>query len=196
MFELAQNTAAMESARAFRLILDAMAKPGTPMSFVETTDAPDPLWSGTDQVIKTLCDFQSPLWFSGLLSKDDIVRHVKFHTGAPITRSSLEAAFAVMAASEVPLPLSSFNLGSHEYPDCSTTLLIQVSEFNNTDVELSGPGLKAPIGFGVTELGKIFWTEMISNHQLYPLGVDVIFISRIAIACCPRSTHITLKESG
>lgn len=193
MSELA-TTVAMESARIFRVILDAMAKPGTPQSLQSTSAAPVPLLANMDNVIKTLCDFQSALWLSPTFNTVAITRHLKFFTSAPIVSAEIEASFAVLTTQDLAGAVGLFNRGTHEYPDRSTTLLVQVKEMSNHDVELSGPGLKNPIGFGVRDLGAPFWAEMIANHARYPLGIDVIFIGPEAIACCPRSTRITMKD--
>ncbi len=195
MSDIAHSTSAKDSARIFRVILEAMAKPGAVFELAENSNTPLPLFGNTNAVIRTLSDFQSPLWLSPTLNFDTIIRHIKFHTGAPIVAAPAEAAFAILTAQEAHGAVEKFNTGTHEYPDRSTTLLIQVDGFNHTNVELAGPGLKVPIGFGVDNLSTSFWGEMITNHQLYPLGIDVIFISPEAIACCPRSTSIVMKES-
>ena len=196
MSDIEPGTLTMNSARIFRVILDAMARPGAVFKLDENSNASSALFSNTNAVIRTLSDFQSPLWLSPTLNTDTIIRHIKFQTGAPVVGAPAEAAFAILTAQEAPGEVGKFNTGTHEYPDRSTTLLIQVDGFNHTDVELAGPGLKVPIGFGVSNLSKTFWTEMMVNHALYPLGVDVIFISTQGIACCPRSTRIALKESS
>jgi alpha-D-ribose 1-methylphosphonate 5-triphosphate synthase subunit PhnH len=195
MFDIELGTLAMNSARIFRVILDAMARPGAVLKLVENSDASSPLFSNTNAVIRTLSDFQSPLWLSPTLNIETIIRQIKFQTGAPVVTRPAESVFAILTAQEASGEVEKFNVGTDEYPDRSTTLLIQVDGFNNTDVELAGPGLKVPVGFGVSNLSKTFWTEMMVNHTLYPLGVDVIFISPESIACCPRSTSIVLKES-
>lgn len=193
MSDLSHNHAAMESALIFRVILDAMAKPCTPQNFHSTSGAPSPLFSNTSDLVNTLCDFQSAIWLSASFDTPDVTRHIKFNTGAPIVNIPREATFAILTAQQVS-EIGDFNLGTDEYPDRSTTLLIQVDGFDSDDVELSGPGLKLPISFGAAGLGVAFWAAMIVNHNLYPLGVDVIFISPTAIACCPRSTRIKIKD--
>ena len=105
-----------------------------------------------------------------------------------------DASFAFMTAQEGLLPLVAFAQGTHEYPDRSTTLVIQVDRIGGSVIELSGPGLKTPIPFGAASLPRSFWIEMIGNHSQFPLGVDVIFVDQTHIACCPRSTRITFMD--
>lgn len=183
-----------ESAENFRVILDAMAKPGQPFALTPNDSAPSPMSAIMATIANTLCDFQSPLWLTPALNTEAVTKHLKFHTGAPLVKEPAAASFAFMNAIDGLLPLTAFAQGTHEYPDRSATLVIQVEGFGHGDVELSGPGLKAPIQFGVKPLPRSFWIEMIGNHSQYPLGVDIIFVGPHEIACCPRSTRIMLKE--
>jgi len=187
---------AINSSRNFRAILDAMAKPGHVLPFDQQVEAPSPLFSTAASVIQTLCDFQSPIWLGREFAAGDISRFIKFHTGAALTGDPEAASFAVLQASEDIPKLSAFSKGSHEYPDHSTTLIVQVNDFNADSVAFSGPGLKKMVGFGAHGLSHKFWQQMIANNQQYPLGLDVIFVSKSAIACCPRSTRIQLKEQA
>ena len=185
---------AHEAADHFRILLDAMARPGHAFAFAPKPGTPKPLSGGLATIARTLCDFQSPIWVAPALRTDAVKSHLKFQTGAPITNDAASAQFAFMNAIDGLLPLSAFSQGTHEYPDRSTTLVIQVEEFAGGEVELSGPGLKSPITFGSKSLPRSFWIEMIGNHSQFPLGVDVILVSRFEVACIPRSTSITLQE--
>lgn len=190
------NQIAIDSSRNFRAILDAMAKPGHAVPFDPRVDAPAPLLAGAATIVQTLCDFQSPIWLAPEFATGDISRFIKFHTGAPIIEDLALASFGIVQASATMPSLSLFSQGTHEYPDRSTTLIMQVDSFTRNSVVLSGPGLKEPVSFGAHGLDPDFWQLMITNNQQYPLGVDVIFVSASAIACCPRSTRIQLKEQA
>ena len=196
MAETIYSAAALESSRNFRVLLDAMAKPGHVFELSPSLDAIGPVFATTLMVAQTLFDFQTTGWLALELNNDAVRRYLKFHTGVPLVDHLAEAAFAVVSAKHKVPPLTQFGQGTHEYPDRSTTLIIQVEGFAADDVLLSGPGLKQPINLGAKNLPQEFWHEMKANHQSYPLGVDVIFVSVNAIACCPRSTRIALKESA
>jgi alpha-D-ribose 1-methylphosphonate 5-triphosphate synthase subunit PhnH len=187
---------AVASANAFRQVLNCMSKPGHVSKLEPYSDAPVPLFGTTAMLLTTLCDFQSAIWLSEECSNPAVLDHLKFHTGAPIVKEPAKAGFAIASArSGLPF-LSRFSPGTHEYPDRSTTVVIQVDGFESEGVVLSGPGLKHPTSFGASPLKPKFWLEMIVNHRQYPLGVDVIFASPSHIACCPRSTAIFLQETG
>jgi alpha-D-ribose 1-methylphosphonate 5-triphosphate synthase subunit PhnH len=184
---------AIDSARVFRAIMQAMARPGLVMNASPSLAAPIPLLQTTAAVALTLCDFQTPIWLAPGLRSGEVDKYLRFHSGAPITARIEEAQFIFALADDVP-QIQALALGTHEYPDRSATLVIQAGGFRNTDVELSGPGIRAAASFGVEGLGAPFWAAMAENHTRFPVGVDVIFTSNKSIAALPRSTAIKLKE--
>jgi alpha-D-ribose 1-methylphosphonate 5-triphosphate synthase subunit PhnH len=194
MLETEYSQEALDSSRRFRIILDAMAKPGHVIELVTAAEAVPPLYATTLSIAQTLFDFQSPLWISPALTADPVARRLRFSTGVPLVGRKTDAAFALVSAAERMPALASFAQGTHEYPDRSTTLIIQVTEFAGQGVALSGPGIKQPVSFAAAGLTDDFWQQLSDNHQSYPLGVDVIFVSPAALACCPRSTRIHLTE--
>jgi alpha-D-ribose 1-methylphosphonate 5-triphosphate synthase subunit PhnH len=184
---------ATESARLFRLIMQAMARPGFVMNASPSLAAPTPLLQTTAAVALTLCDFQTPIWLATDMRSGEVDKYLRFHSGAPITGRMEEAQFIIAPADDVP-QVQALARGTHEYPDRSATLVIQVKGFRTDDVVLSGPGIKEAASFGVEGLGASFWAAMAENHTRFPVGVDVIFASDKAIAALPRSTAIKLKE--
>jgi alpha-D-ribose 1-methylphosphonate 5-triphosphate synthase subunit PhnH len=194
MVEAIYSAEALRSSRNFRVLLDAMAKPGHVFDFAPKNLDVAPLYATTIAIAHTLFDFQSPIWLSPAFAQDGVIRHLKFHTGAPRVEKGRDAAFAVLSARDGIPALHTFAQGTHEYPDRSTTLIIQVDGFSGDMVRLSGPGLKQPGNFGADHLTRAFWDEMIENNRSFPLGIDVIFSSPNSIACCPRSTRIAVKD--
>ncbi len=196
MVDVAYSNDSVSSAHAFRKILDCMAKPGHVIKLDGIVDAPAPLHATTATIAQTLFDFQSSVWLGSQFALTAVEQHLKFYSGVPLVSDPKSAAFAVVSGQGGMPRLSDFAQGTHEYPDRSTTVIIQVDEFSKQDVMLSGPGLKHSVALGAKPLGAGFWREMIANHQQYPLGVDVIFASPTAMACCPRSTKIALRENA
>lgn len=196
MTEQAFADPSIEAAHTFRLIMGALARPGRAKPFTPAVSSPLPLWPTAAAVALTLCDFQTPVWLSAPLATAPVLNYLRFHAGATITSHVDDAAFAIASAEDPVLPLTRYARGTHEYPDRSTTLILQVPGFScPAAVELRGPGLEAPSPFGVQGFGTAFWLAMAENHSLFPLGVDVIFVSPEAIAACPRSTSIRLLET-
>jgi alpha-D-ribose 1-methylphosphonate 5-triphosphate synthase subunit PhnH len=195
MIEKGFSNVAVESAHAFRSIMQAMARPGVPVVLEAALEPPAPLLTSSAAVALTLCDFQTPVWLSPALKNEKIVHYLKFHTGAPIAERLADAQFAFLSVTEERPPLTLFAQGTHEYPDRSATLVIQVEEFHTQSVILEGPGIDGAVRFGVDGLEQDFWASMAENHARFPVGVDVIFAGSRGLAAVPRSTAVRIKET-
>src|SRR5262245_61820680 len=111
----------------FRSVMDAMARPGSVQRIVPVTGTPGPMMRGTAAIALTLFDHDTPVWLDApMLESHDVVRWLKFYTGSPLIQDTSIAAFAVIANGALLPSLERFALGTNEYPDRSTTLIIQV----------------------------------------------------------------------
>lgn len=186
---------AVESSQAFRSIMQAMARPGRIQPLGGNLSPPEPMLPATAAIALTLCDFQTPLWLSPRLRNARVMQYLRFHSGAPIGAEA-EAAQFIFASTEDAVPAPSRLLhGSHEYPDRSATLVLQVQAFVPGAVELTGPGIRGSESFGAAGLGTDFWQAMAQNHARFPVGIDVIFAAPGMVAALPRSTAIRLTET-
>lgn len=195
MTETGFTNTAIDSAHAFRVIMQAMSRPGLAVGLEPDVEAPEPLHVTSAAVALTLCDFQTPVWLSPALRNDNTVRYLRFHTGAPIVERIEHALFAFLTAAEERPALSLFAPGTHEYPDRSATLVLQAERFDGRAAVLTGPGIKDPVSFGVEGLTPAFWMAMAENHARFPIGVDVFFAAPHSIAALPRSTAIHVEET-
>jgi alpha-D-ribose 1-methylphosphonate 5-triphosphate synthase subunit PhnH len=196
MTEAAFANPAHDLARTFRPILDAMANPGRILPFAPELSPPAGLAREAAAVALTMCDFQSPVWLQEKLRTPAIEHYLRFHTGAPLTQSELDAMFVFADAGHGVPQLSLFSRGTHEYPDRSATIVIQTGQLrSDLGVTLKGPGIQTARRLGVGSLGTDFWQQMIASRADFPLGIDVIFVAPEAIAAVPRSTHIHLMEA-
>jgi alpha-D-ribose 1-methylphosphonate 5-triphosphate synthase subunit PhnH len=196
MSERGFSDVAVDSAHAFRAIMQAMARPGRVMELGAGLTVPDPMLASTVAVALTLCDFQTPMWLAPSLGTDKVTHYLRFHAGAPVTDDPGKAQFLFAPAEEMPPGLALLLQGTHEYPDRSATLVIQAPGFVPGAVALSGPGIRGSESFGVTGLGPVFWAAMADNHTRFPTGIDVIFTAPGLVAALPRSTEIRLLENA
>lgn len=187
---------AVDSAHAFRAIMQAMARPGRIQPLVSALSPPEPLLASVAAVALTLCDFQTAIWLAPELGSEAVMRYLRFHAGAPIVKEAPQAQFVFATAGESLPDPALLMQGSHEYPDRSATLVIQVAGFGGEMVTLTGPGLRGSLDFGVAGLGHAFWQAMATNHQRFPTGVDVIFAAPGAVTALPRSTALRLLEAA
>lgn len=178
----------------FRVILAAMSEPGTVHNMPVSVIAPAPLHPATAAVILTLADLETPVWLdlearhaAGL---EQLHTYLRFHCSSPITAVPSEAAFAIVT-NPVLLRLQDFAQGSMEYPDQSTTLLVQVGSLSQGPQRLlSGPGIRGQRLLQVDGLGLDFDAGWRISHAGFPLGVDLILCCGNQIAALPRTTQI------
>jgi alpha-D-ribose 1-methylphosphonate 5-triphosphate synthase subunit PhnH len=72
----------------------------------------------------------------------DVAKWLKFHTGAPVIADSSISSFALIGEARALPALDRFAFGTNEYPDRSTTLILEVASLTDGPAfELSGPGI-------------------------------------------------------
>jgi alpha-D-ribose 1-methylphosphonate 5-triphosphate synthase subunit PhnH len=175
----------------FRVVMDAMARPGTVRRLAGIA-APAPLSPTAAAVALTLLDYETPFWLDApLAAAPEVARWISFHTGAPLTRDPAAAAFAFVADSAASPPFASFALGNPEYPDRSTTLVLQVARLSEDEgLILRGPGIAGSRRLAASPLPADFLDRLADNRAQFPRGVDVLLAAADAVAALPRSLHV------
>ncbi len=181
-----------EAQTMFRAVMDGLARPGSLQAIGAATRPPAPMSPGLAAVALTLCDPDSPVWLDAALAAVPAVADwLRFQTGAPITTDPAAAMFALIADGAALPSLQHFAMGTDEYPDRSTTLIIAVDELDGGDMlQLSGPGIETTARLAPRPLPDHFAAEWQDNRQKFPRGVDVIFVAPGWLAGLPRSTRI------
>lgn len=137
----------------------------------------------------TLLDLDTRVWLQPGLDPA-VASWLAFHTGCRFTPWSQQADFAVVWALDALPELQAFNRGTAEYPEASTTLLIQTRSLTGgKSVVVQGPGILGEQAIA-PHLPPSFWTQWIANHQAYPLGVDVFLFSQQDVMGLPRTAEI------
>jgi alpha-D-ribose 1-methylphosphonate 5-triphosphate synthase subunit PhnH len=172
----------IEAARAFRQILEAMARPGS-IRQVAGAAPPAPLSVAAGTVLLTLVDPTTRLHLAGAADCPDVRDWVAFHLGAPLVPAE-EADFA-LGTWEALHPVSRFRIGEPDYPDRSATLIVEMDRLVNHGPALAGPGIEL-----VTWLNLPETAAFRANRALFPLGFDTILTSGDRIAGLPRSTRV------
>lgn len=176
---------------SFRCILKALAEPGTIQILPTDVTGPAPLDGATTALCLTLADFETPIWLSDAAHTSAVELYLRFHCGCPLATDPACANFAIITNPADGLALERFAQGSMEYPDCSTTLLVQVQTLTNGPPrQLSGPGIQQSRTLRVVRLPHDFDMRWQTNHAGFPLGVDIVFCYDNAIVGLPRTTSI------
>lgn len=180
---------------AFRSIMDAMARPGSVQSIDGDDAAPVPMSPTAAAVARTLFDHDTAVWLDGPMSSAAVADWLRFHTGARITADPGEAAFALIADPEHAPPFSRFNPGTPEYPDRSTTIVMQVRRFaSGKPLVLAGPGIKGSQRLAIEPAPDDLVSRLAINRGLFPRGVDLILVADGTVAALPRSVRVTSER--
>jgi len=182
-----------QSQTIFRGVLEAMSAPGRIVTVADALDSPAPLMPATTALLLTLADFHTPVWLDANAANETVAGYLRFHCGCPIVEQPTDAAFAVVSdAATIPEP-EHFSLGSDEYPDRSTTVLIQLEGLDQgVGLRLSGPGIDGSTDLDLVGLTADWLGKRQQLAPLFPLGLDLILISQTAAAALPRSTNIEI----
>ncbi|AGI68262.1 phosphonate metabolism protein PhnH [Octadecabacter antarcticus 307] len=172
----------IDASRAFRAIMTAMARPGE-INAVAGAQPPAPLSLAAGTVLLTLCDPETPLFLAPSHDTPQVRDWITFHTGAPFAVAE-NAIFAIGAWDQ--LPLAAFPCGTAEYPDRSTTLIVEIPVLSSSGATLRGPGIKDQTQLSLPEI-RAFQ----DNARLFPLGLDFIFTSGDRLAALPRTTRVS-----
>lgn len=185
------------SQSVFRCVMDALARPGSVQTITDTVNAPSPMMPAAAAVALALFDHDTPTWLDGRFAvSPDVAAWLRFQTGAPLTSGASQAAFALMHRGAALPDFETFALGTPEYPDRSTTLVIQVDSLTEgPELILSGPGIRGTSSLRAGALPSDFTTRMQANRALFPRGVDLLLVCGDKVVALPRSTLIAVREA-
>ncbi|CDK97290.1 putative PhnH protein, phosphonate metabolism [Magnetospirillum gryphiswaldense MSR-1 v2] len=178
-----------DSQKMFRAVLEAMSRPGTIVTAPVLPVAPQPVNPVAAALVLALADYETPLWLDPAARQPGLVEYVRFHCGCPLVEAPAQAAFALVTDAKSMPPLSAFHLGSDEYPDRSTTVIVQVPHLDGGESwRLKGPGIRDQAILAAGQLPSAFKAWVQDNHALFPRGVDLLFAAPGQLAALPRST--------
>ena len=174
--------APLQSARAFRAVLEAMARPGTIQTVTGATP-PAPLSIAAGVALLTLADPTTPLHLAGAADCPAVRDWVTFHIGAPLVAAE-DADFA-LGTWDALQPVNRFRIGQPDYPDRSATLIVETDRLVNHGPALTGPGIALATWLNLPETAAFR-----ANRALFPLGFDCLFTAGDRIVGLPRSTRV------
>ena len=133
---------------------------------------------GAAAIALTLCDHDTPIWLDATMAETtDVARWLKFHTSAPVIEDSSVASFALIGDAENLPVLDRFAFGSSEYPDRSTTLILQLDSLTQGPAfELRGPGIDGSALLQAMIRPRDLFERLAVNEALFPRGIDVVLV--------------------
>ena len=181
----------------FRAVMDAMARPGSVQPLPAFARPPAPLSATAGAIALALCDNDTPLRLDPALQASAAVKSwLGFHTGAPLANTPADAHFALIANPAEMAALDGFSQGTQDYPDRSTTLILQVGDLvSGAPLLLEGPGIEKTATIAPAQMPRHFVEQWKQNVSRFPRGVDIILAMPGGIACLPRTTRIKTMEA-
>jgi len=181
----------------FRSVMDAMARPGTVRRVTASVGTPSCLMCGTAAIALTLFDHDTPIWLDAMMAEtSDVAKWLKFHSGAPVVGDSSVCSFALVGRGKAMPALDRFAFGSNEYPDRSTTVILQVDSLSEGPAyELRGPGIDGTATLRAVIEPVDLFERLAVNVAAFPQGIDVVLVHDDAIVAIPRTTRLVVKGS-
>jgi alpha-D-ribose 1-methylphosphonate 5-triphosphate synthase subunit PhnH len=176
----------------FRSVMDAMARPGSVQRIAPAAGTPAAMMRGTAAIALTLFDHDTPVWLDGRMSATaDVAKWLKFRTSAPVVADSSIASFALVGDPKNMPSLDRFAFGSNEYPDRSTTVILQVESLTGGPaVKLEGPGIDGSAALRASIQPQDLFERLAINATLFPRGIDVVLVHDDSIVAIPRTTRL------
>jgi alpha-D-ribose 1-methylphosphonate 5-triphosphate synthase subunit PhnH len=181
----------------YRLLLDAMARPGKINVLPRLVLEPPPGLSAAAALVGfALLD--ADVSFCAEDGNAGIVRYLVTNTAArPAGIANADFVFAGGQAS--PVLISTMKKGSLAYPDEGATLILDVEALGadgaGLPVTLSGPGVAGSTTFFVMGLNASLLDTLQECNAEFPIGIDLILADAdLRIVCIPRSNRVTINK--
>jgi alpha-D-ribose 1-methylphosphonate 5-triphosphate synthase subunit PhnH len=176
----------------FRSVMDAMARPGSVQQVAAAVGTPPSVMRGTAAIALTLFDHDTPIWLDERMSETtEVAKWLKFHSGAPVVADSSICHFALIGKAAALPDLDRFSFGTDEYPDRSTTLIVQVESLTQgRDYQLRGPGIDGSVVLRATIAPNDLFDRLAINARLFPRGIDAVLVADDKIVAIPRTTRL------
>jgi alpha-D-ribose 1-methylphosphonate 5-triphosphate synthase subunit PhnH len=176
---------------SFRALLQVMSHPGriAEIAAARQFKTVPGLSAAAAATALSLCDLETPVWLDPACAA--AAEWLRFHCGSPIVDDPSLARFAFAAGIASLPPLQRFELGSDEFPDRSTTLVLEVGGLaQGGKMGLTGPGIETAEHLGIDGPDTAFWAQRAELGVLFPRGLDLILTCGTRAAALPRTTRV------
>jgi alpha-D-ribose 1-methylphosphonate 5-triphosphate synthase subunit PhnH len=179
-----------ETQTLFRILMNAMAAPGSVHDTGCSTDIPLVM-----RICETLIDIEVSFSVIGDRVDENLINEINLRTGAPYVDAQ-NASFVIVSGGSSDQALSNLNIGTLEYPEHGATVIYMATDLASGEgipVQLSGPGIRVPFTSHVNGIQHGELTLLSNINKNYPLGIDTIFCDDRRVLALPRTTLLDLK---
>ena len=182
---------AQEEQATFRVLLDAMARPGTIHS-LPPRRVEDGEWGGAFLVLQALLDHE--VTFHVLSEQSMPHEQLLRRTGARSAPLG-QADFVLTRGGGAVAAIEEAREGGFEEPERAATVILLTDSLGGDGVALtlSGPGIESTSLLTVENVPVAAFEALRGRTVTFPQGVDVILVDTAGqVASVPRSTRIAL----
>ena len=185
----------------FRIILNAMAHPGTIYAFQQMELTP-PNNINLASVCIGFALMNADVSFAVQNENEvEITQYIALNTGASIATLD-QTDYLFITGNEAPSCIESLKIGTLPYPENSATLIIDVNHLfsspseNTLAIELSGPGIENTTTLYINGLSSTLLKTIQEQNTEFPLGLDIMLTDQNnQLACIPRSSKISFPST-
>ena len=188
-----------DSQKNFRILLDAMSRPGKvvslhPHSFGRFPQGFNP---HVLTLMKTLCDNNVTIFTYDRTYQN----YLQANTGSEPVDNPAMADYALFGGRRYSGGFSKLKTGTPEFPEDSTTTIVTVDSLaegvcgdfsdNTLVLRLKGPGIKHSNTLFINGLDSEYAAVFSSLNRAFPLGLDLILADTEGrISCLARTTRL------
>ena len=185
------ETHSIEASHDFRVLMNAMSRPGTLQKVTAGTDSVNGLNAGSIVAALTLCDHETTVFVEESDAGAEIREFLSFRCGCLLTEELEQADFAFFGTVPGTDVLERLKIGNSQYPDRSATLIAQVDTMSEGDgLLLEGPGIFNLHALSIPAISSELVEWWTTNNDRFPLGIDMILTTNDAIVGLPRTVKI------
>ena len=188
-----QSVVAEQEQRAFRALLDAMARPGTIQQLPEAC-VTDGVWGSALVVMQCLLDHE--VTFAVEADDRSVAEQILRRTGAR-TAALADASYVLADAAHAVAVIEGAREGELEEPEHSATVVIVVSSVTGgtTRAALTGPGIATVMALELDGIERSALSALLERNAVFPSGIDTVFVDLTGrVVCVPRSTRIEQED--
>jgi alpha-D-ribose 1-methylphosphonate 5-triphosphate synthase subunit PhnH len=185
----------------FRILLNAMAHPGTIYAFQKMELTP-PNNINLASVCIGFALLNADVSFAVQNENEvEITQYIALNTGASIATLD-QTDYLFITGNAAPSCIESLKIGTLPYPENSATLIIDVNHLssspseNTLAIELSGPGIENTTTLYINGLSSTLLKTIQDQNTEFPLGLDIMLTDQNnQLACIPRSSKISFPST-
>jgi len=171
----------------FRAIFAAMEHPGQLVTIHQNPDAPDIFNWASAATCLTLLDRETPVWID-IDQQSSAVSWLQYCCQSSVVTEPCMANFAIVTQPLNMPDLENFRIGTYEYPENATTLLVQVDDIlPGAEYQKSGIGVDQRAHLELRGLPDHFWHQWRQLSGRHPLGIDVFITCEDVLTALPKS---------